>query len=237
MPKKDVNIKKLFYSWTKFEILLLVISIISVGVTGILCNSSILTQLCSITGILCAITQAKGKVISQFIGLVIVVLYSILSFQNKFYGEVIIYIFIMLPLFISGIISWIKNLNKETNTVNENTLHKKEWIILTIVSIVLFVILYYLLKYFNTNQLLVSTLSLVTSLFATYLVARRSKYGFLFYIGNDIILFILWGGQIIKGDFALIPILVNPIINFINDSYAWQSWNKREKREENKNEN
>ena len=229
MPKKDVNIKKLFYNWTKFEILLLVISIISVGVTGILCNSSILTQLCSITGILCAITQAKGKVISQFIGLVIVVLYSILSFQNKFYGEVIIYVFIMFPLFISGIISWIKNLNKETNTVNENKLHKKEWIILTIVSIVLFVILYYLLKYFNTNQLLVSTLSLVTSLFATYLVARRSKYGFLFYIGNDIILFILWGGQIIKGDFALIPILVNPIINFINDSYAWKSWNKREK--------
>ena len=229
MPKKDVNIKKLFYNWTKFEILLLVISIISVGVTGILCNSSILTQLCSITGILCAITQAKGKVISQFIGLVIVVLYSILSFQNKFYGEVIIYIFIMLPLFISGIISWIKNLNKETNTVNKNTLHKNEWIILTIVSIILFVILYYLLKYFNTNQLLVSTLSLVTSLFATYLVARRSKYGFLFYIGNDIILFILWGGQIIKGDFALIPILVNPIINFINDSYAWKSWNKREK--------
>ena len=105
MPKKDVNIKKLFYNWTKFEILLLVISIISVGVTGILCNSSILTPLCSITGILCAITQAKGKVISQFIGLVIVVLYSILSFQNKFYGEVIIYVFIMFPLFISGIIS------------------------------------------------------------------------------------------------------------------------------------
>ena len=78
---------------------------------------------------------------------------------------------------------------------------------------------------------------MVTSLFATYLVTRRSKYGFLFYIGNDIILFILWGGQVTKENFALIPILVNPIINFINDSYAWKSWNKREKREENKNEN
>ena len=222
-------LKKLFYDWTKFEITLLVISLISVGITGIICNSSLLTIICSIAGILCALTQAKGKVISQFIGLLIVVLYSILSFQNKFYGEVIIYVFIMFPLFISGIISWIKNLNKETNTVNENKLHKKEWILLTIISIVLFVLLYYLLKYFNTSQLLVSTLSLVTSLFATYLVTRRSKYGFLFYIGNDIILFILWGGQIIKGDFALIPILVNPIINFINDSYAWKSWNKREK--------
>ena len=230
-------LKKLFYDWTKFEITLLVISLISVGITGIICNSSLLTIICSIAGILCALTQAKGKVISQFIGLLIVVLYSILSFQNKFYGEVIIYVFIMFPLFISGIISWIKNLNKETNTVNENKLHKKEWIVLTIISIVLFVLLYYLLKYFNTSQLLVSTLSLVTSLFATYLVARRSKYGFLFYIGNDIILFILWGGQVVKENFALIPILVNPIINFINDSYAWKSWNKREKREENKNEN
>ena len=230
-------LKKLFYDWTKFEITLLVISLISVGITGIICNSSLLTIICSIAGILCALTQAKGKVISQFIGLLIVVLYSILSFQYKFYGEVIIYVFIMFPLFISGIISWIKNLNKETNTVTENKLHKKEWIVLTIISIVLFVLLYYLLKYFNTSQLLVSTLSLVTSLFATYLVSRRSKYGFLFYIGNDIILFILWGGQVVKGNFALIPILVNPIINFINDSYAWKSWNKREKREENKNEN
>ena len=194
-------LKKLFYDWTKFEITLLVISLISVGITGIICNSSLLTIICSIAGILCALTQAKGKVISQFIGLLIVVLYSILSFQNKFYGEVIIYVFIMFPLFISGIISWIKNLNKETNTVTENKLHKKEWIVLTIISIVLFVLLYYLLKYFNTSRLLVSTLSLVTSLFATYLVARRSKYGFLFYIGNDIILFILWGGQVVKGNY------------------------------------
>lgn len=220
--------KKIFKDWTKFEIILLCGSIISVVITGVLCDSALLTIICSITGILCALTQAKGKIISQFIGLALVVLYSILSFQNKFYGEVLIYIFIMLPLFISGIISWIKNLNKETNIVNENELQKREWIILIIISSVLFVGLYYLLKYFNTSQLFVSTLSMVTSLFATYLVARRSKYGFLFYIGNDIILFILWGLPVIQGNLLLIPMLVNPIINFINDSYGWKSWNNRE---------
>ena len=225
--------KKIFDDWTKFEIILLCISLITVATAGILCSSTILTIICSITGILCALTQAKGKIISQFIGLLLVVLYSILSFQNEFYGEVLIYIFIMLPLFISGIISWIKNLNKETKTVNENNLMKKEWIILIIISTVLFVVLYYVLKYFNTSQLFVSTLSMVTSLFATYLVARRSKYGFLFYIGNDIILFILWGLPVIQGNLVLIPMLVNPIINFINDSYAWKSWNKREKDKDN----
>ena len=219
--------KKLFKDWTKFEIFLLLSSIAIIIFSGVFCKSTILTIICSITGILCALMQAKGKIMSQFIGLVLVVLYSILSFENKYYGEVLIYIFIMLPLFVSGIISWIKNVDKETNIVNENELSKKEWIILTTISIILFIGLYYLLKYFNTSQLFVSTLSMVTSLFATYLVARRSKYGFLFYIGNDIILFILWGMPVIYGNLLLIPMLISPLIYFINDSYGWISWNRR----------
>lgn len=220
--------KKLFKDWTKFEIGLLFLSIIVVIISGIFAKSNLLTILCSITGILCALTQAKGKVISQFIGLILVGLYSVLSFQNRYYGEVLIYIFIMLPLFIGGIISWIKNVNKETDTVNKNELKGIEWIVLTIVASVTFVGLYYLLKYFNTSQLFVSTLSMVTSLFATYLVARRSKFGFLFYMGNDIIMLILWGLPVVLGNLDLIPMMVNPVINFINDTYGWRSWNKRE---------
>lgn len=218
--------KKIFKDWTKFEIGLMIISLITVVMSGILCKSTALTIICSITGIICALTQAKGKVISQFIGLILVVIYSIISFENKFFGEVLIYIFIMLPLYISGIISWIRNIDTETNTVIKNELKKKEWLILIIIATILFIGLYYLLKSFNTNQLFVSTLSMVTSLFATYLVARRSKYGFLFYIGNDIILFILWGLPVFQGELILIPMLFNPIINFINDMYGWKNWNR-----------
>lgn len=220
---------KLFKDWSKFELILLLGGMITLIVSGILCNSTLLTIICSITGIMCALTQAKGKVISQFIGLILVVIYSIISYQNKYYGEVLIYIFIMLPLFISGIISWLKNINNDTNIVKENELSKREWIILTSISLVLFIGLYYLLKYFNTKELFISTLSMVTSLFATYLVARRSKYGFLFYIGNDIILFILWGLPVIQGNLLLIPMLINPLINLINDTYGWISWNRRNK--------
>ena len=212
--------------WTRFEKILCFSSITIVLIAGILSSSNLLTISCSIMGITCVITQAKGKLISQFIGFILVVLYSILSFQNKYYGEVLIFIFIMMPLFIVGIVSWIRNINKETNTVVKNELSKKEWIVLLIISIILFVGLYYLLKYFNTQQLLISTLSMITSLFGTYLVARRSKYAFLFYMGNDIILLILWGLPVVNGELGLIPMIFNPIINFINDIYGWKSWNK-----------
>jgi len=220
--------KKLFKDWSKFEITLLLTSIIVVIISGVFAKSNLLVIMSSIAGVSCALTQAKGKVISQFIGVILVGLYSVLSFQNRYYGEVLIYIFIMLPLFIGGIISWIKNVNKETDTVNKNELKIVEWIVLTIVASVTFIGLYYLLKYFNTSQLFVSTLSMVTSLFATYLVARRSKFGFLFYMGNDIIMLILWGVPVVLGNLTLIPMMVNPIINFINDTYGWRSWNKRE---------
>lgn len=217
----------MFKDWTKFEVGLLFVSILIIAISGIFCQSSLLTIICAITGIACALTQAKGKVISQFIGLILVILYSILSYQNRYFGEVLIYIFIMLPLFISGIISWLRHVDKETNTVKEYEVSKKEWCILTVVASIIFVGLYFLLKYFNTSQVFVSTLSMVTSLFATYLVARRSKYGFIFYMGNDIILFLLWGIPVILGNLVLIPMLINPIVNFVNDTYAWKIWNKK----------
>ena len=78
--------KRIFKDWTKFEIFLLLSSIAIIIFSGVFCKSTILTIICSITGILCALMQAKGKIMSQFIGLVLVVLYSILSFENKYYG-------------------------------------------------------------------------------------------------------------------------------------------------------
>jgi len=121
---------KLLKDWNKFEKFLLISSIILVALVGIVFKSEILTTLCSIVGIITALLLAKGKNLGQIFGLLIVVLYSIVSFKNKYYGEVIIYLFTMLPMYIIGIISWLKNQNKETNTVEVNTIKTKKWIII-----------------------------------------------------------------------------------------------------------
>lgn len=218
--------KKLFKDWKAFEIGLLIISVLSILVSAIVFKSQILTLMTSLIGILCALLQAKGKIISQFVGLLEVILYPILSYQNQYYGEVIIYVFIVFPMYLYGVISWVTHKNKETATVEANQISKKEWIILSFASLVSFVVLYYVLKYFNTSQLIISSLSMVTSLIATYLITRRSKYSFLFYIGNDIILILLWGIPVLKGNFSLLPMLLDPIILFINDNYGWRNWNE-----------
>lgn len=216
--------KDLLKGWNKFEKILLFSSIGLVILSGFLYKSEMLTVIASLTGIICALLQAKGKVVSQFVGVIETILYSILSFKNQYYGEVIIYIIIMFPLYVLGIISWIKNKKEDSDVVEQNTIARKEWILLTIVNIVLFIILYLVLKHFNTNQLFVSTLSMITSLCATYLIVRRSKYSFIFYILNDIILLILWGLPVFNGDLLLIPMVIEPIVLLVNDSYGWKNW-------------
>ncbi len=220
--------------WTKLEKTLLYGSCIIVLIVGIIFKSDILTTLCSIIDIIAMLLIAKGKNIGQLLGVLITVLYSIVSFKNGFYGEVIIYIFMMLPMYLIGIVSWIKHKNKETNSVEINNIYKSEWLIVSIVSVIVFTGVYYLLKAFNTNELLVSTLSVLASLFGIYFQIRRSKYTFSFFIINDIILSVLWGIPIINGNFSLLPIFLDPVINFLNDTYGFYNWTRLEKKQKEK---
>ena len=220
---------KIFKDWTKLEKTLLFGSIILVSLVGIIFKSDLLTTICSIVGIITALLLAKGKNLGQIFGLLIVALYSIVSFKSGYYGEVIIYLCIMLPMYVVGIVSWIKHQNKDTNTVEVNNIKIKEWIIVLFSSIVCFVGIYFLLKLFNTNQLFISSLSVIDSLFAIYLGVRRSKYSFYFYVVNDLILILLWGIPVVTGTIILIPMVFNPLINLINDLYGIYNWKKLEK--------
>lgn len=217
--------------WNRLEKILLFGSIFLVSIVAIIFKSDLLTTLCSIVGIITALLLAKGKNLGQLFGILITILYSIVSFKNKFYGEVIIYFLLMLPMYIIGIISWLKHHNKETNTVNVNKINWKEWIGVSVISVVVFIGIYFILKSFNTEELIVSTLSVVASLFAVYLQIRRSRFSFYFYVINDAILIILWGIPVITGNLLLIPMVFNPIINLINDIYGIFNWKKLEKRQ------
>ena len=220
---------KLLKDWSNFEKILLFGSIIIVSIVGIAFKSDILTVYCSIVGIITALLLAKGKNLGQVFGLLITILYSIVSYKNKYYGEVLIYALLMLPMYIIGIFTWINHKSEKTDSVEINSIKKKEWIIVSVISIGVFIGIYYLLKAFNTNELIVSTLSVLASLFAVYLQIRRSKYSFGFYLINDIILMFLWGIPVLHGNYILVPMLLNPTINFINDAYGFYNWKKTEK--------
>jgi len=141
----------------------------------------------------------------------------------------LIYLFIMLPMYVWGIYEWIKHKNKNTESVEVNSIKLKEWIIVAICSVVAFILFYFILKALNTSQLFISTLSVIDNIFAVYLLARRSKFGFVSYIVNDLLLMILWGIPVLSGNLLLLPMFFNPVVNFINDTYGVINWTKIQK--------
>ena len=62
-------------------------------------------------------------------------------------------------------------------------------------------------------------------------LARRSKYGFVSCIVNDLILIVLWGIPIIQGNLLLLAMLINPIMNLINDTYGVINWTKMQRKQ------
>lgn len=224
--------KNFFKSWTLFEKVFVIISIFIITICFFLGqDKNIFSLIASILGILTVICGAKGLIIAPIINIIYNVIYTILSISQHYYGEAIIYTFLMIPINIITIISWKKNKSKENdNVVEVNKISTKEYLYLSFITITLTIGFYFLLRILNTNELIISTISLVTSILASYLMLRRSSYYAIAYIINDIILITLWTLSIKSNRFEHLPMIITFIIFFINDIYGFINWKQRERK-------
>ena len=212
-------------SWTKFEKIFLISGTVLALVLTPVFNGSITDLGYTLLYFWTALLLAKGKYACYIIGIISTFFYAYVSYTNNYYGEVIISMCCTLPLMIVGLVNWLKH-QDNTKTVVIKDITKKELIIVLISQVLLFGGYYYLLKIFNTSNVLVSTFSIVASLIATYLTARRSEYGFIGFIINDVILIVLWSIPVFNGNLAIIPVLLCPILLLINDIYGVYNWRK-----------
>ena len=132
---------------------------------------------------------------------------------------------------IIGIISWLRHQDKDGDTVIISSLSKKEITISLLSQIILFWLYYFILKLFNTELLIISSISVVTSVLASYFEARRSELSLFCYIANDLVIITLWLIPIINGKTELISVLVGPILLLINDIYGSYNWTKLKKQQ------
>ena len=115
-----------FKDWNLFEKLYLFVGIVVGILTSIIFNGTIIDSLYTITYLTTAILMSKGKVESYFIGIISVFFYGIVSYNQGYYGELLITIFLTFPMMIIGIISWLKHQDKDEDVVIISSLSKKE---------------------------------------------------------------------------------------------------------------
>ncbi len=226
-------IKKVFGKWNAIELIFYIAGLALIITMSICFGASWMSAVTGIFGLSCVLFAAKGKIIGIFFTWVMIVFYSILSFKNKYYGEVFINLCMMFPMTIIQLISWLKNLGKDY-VVKVNSITKKEIIIVCSAAALAFVAFYFILRALNTSQLIFSTISIVTSVLATYFQSRRSKYGFLAFLVNDAVLCVLWLFATLE-DIKNVAMLTAVALYVVSDIYGFISWGILQKRQQKDN--
>ncbi len=189
-------------------------------------RANYLTLVASLLGVTSLIFNAKGNPFGQLLMVIFSILYGIISFTFDYYGEMITYLGMTMPMSIFALISWLKNPYKGNKSeVKVNSISKKEIAFMCVITAIVTVIFYFILEHFNTANIIPSTISVTTSFLAVYLTFRRSPYFALAYAANDIILIILWIFASIT-DIRYISVVVCFASFFVNDIYGYISWHR-----------
>lgn len=214
--------KKCINYFSKTELFLFFFSLFTVIFSFIIFkNNNYLTLIASSIGVTSLILNAKGNPFGQILMIIFSIIYGIISLSFKYYGEMITYIGMTLPMSIFSLISWLKNPYKgKKYEVKLNTILKKEIILMFVLTLVITIIFYFILKYFNTANIVFSTISISTSFIAAYLTFKRCPYYSLAYAINDIILIILWTLATIE-NISYTSLIICFVIFLINDLYGF----------------
>ena len=192
---------------------------------------NIMTLVASLIGTTSLIFNAKGNPIGQGLMVIFSLLYGVISYTFSYYGEMITYLGMTGPMALFALISWLRNPYKGNRAeVAVNRIGKWELALMYGLTAVVTVGFYFILDYFDTANMIPSTLSVTTSFIAVYLTFRRSPYFALAYAANDVVLIILWILAAVE-DISYLSVIICFVMFLVNDLYGFVSWKRMEKRQ------
>lgn len=190
-----------------------------------------MTLAASLIGVTLLIFNAKGNPFGQFLMVIFSLLYGVISYRFAYYGEMITYLGMTMPMAVFALIAWVKNpYNGNKAEVKVNRISQMESVGMWGLAGVVTVLFYFILNYFRTANIVPSTLSVTTSFVAVYLTFRRSSYFAVAYAANDVVLILLWILASIV-DRRYVSVVVCFVAFLVNDVYGFVSWRKMERRQ------
>lgn len=218
--------------FTKGEILLWLCSALAIVLSFFIFDrESYLTLVASLIGVTSIIVNAKGNPFGQILMIVFSLLYGIISFTFSYYGEMLTYLGMTMPMAGFAFASWLKNpYNGNKSEVKVNYIRKKEVVLMWIITGAVTVVFFFVLRAFDTANLIPSTISVTTSFIAVYLTFRRCPYFAIGYAANDAVLIILWTLAAFE-NIKYFSVAVCFAAFLINDIYGYVSWTRMAKRQ------
>lgn len=231
MKAKQIGLRDCFATLTSFERRLWVVSLVVVSLSFLLSPEvDYLNLIASLIGVTGLIFLAKGMVLGQIITIVFSILYAIISYSYAYYGEVLTYAAMTLPMAVVSMVQWLRHPFEDSGEVEIAKVKGSQVAIMLLLATIVTVIFYFILGALGTANLYLSTFSVTTSFVAVYLTALRSPLYALGYALNDVVLIGLWIMATIDNP-AYAPMVACFVMFLANDIYGYVNWQRMHRRQ------
>lgn len=198
---------------------------------GLFGHGGVWELIASLIGVTSLIYCAKGHPVGQALMVIFSLLYGGISWSFAYYGEMITYLGMSMPMAVLSLIVWLRHPYKgDHSQVEVSRLSRREWVFASLLTAAVTAIFYFILAALGTTNLLPSTVSVTTSFLAVYLTYRRSPYYALAYAANDVVLILLWV-LAAREDAGYIAVVVCFAAFLVNDIYGFISWRRMQRRQ------
>lgn len=109
MEKVKKFAKNEFTGWKKWEVVWLILATIIITGLSIYWGDNLRGITAAVTGVICVILTGKGKMSCYIFGLVNTILYAVIAFGAKYYGEVMLNALYYVPMQFVGWFMWKKH--------------------------------------------------------------------------------------------------------------------------------
>lgn len=229
MYKLKEIVKRELIGWKKWEIIWLLIATAVILGVSVYWKDSIIGIVAALTGIWCVILTGKGKLSSFWFGTVNTVLYAIVAWKARYWGEVMLNLIYYVPMNFVGMYMWSKNMDETTEEVLKKRLSFKNSIVAYLCVIVGTVGYGVVLKFLNGTLPFIDSMSTVFSIFAQFLCVKRYMEQWVLWVIVDVVTVIMWIYAFVNGTGDMATVLMWSIY-LINAIFMLLKWAKDTKK-------
>ena len=186
-----------------------------------------LNIIAGIAGCISVVLTAKGRWMMYPIGFIQNFTYTILAFQNRFYGEVMEQAFYVITM-IWGMYAWAKNMNENEDGTQEVKTRKftwRDWILSVIGTLGMTWAFGLVLERMGAAQAFTDAATNVMALFAQIMMVKRYREQWIWWIVIDLLCIKMWW---VAGNWSMVAMYIAWTANCI---YGWCNWTKLNKQQ------
>ena len=208
MEKVSRFIREELSGWKLWEVVWLFSACAVIAALSVYWHDTVMGIISATTGVACVVCTGKGKLSAYIFGAVNVILYAIISFHARYYGEVMLNTLYYFPMQFYGFYVWNRHMNKETHEVEKKRMTKAGRGKLVFATAAGTAAYGFVLKALGGALPFVDALSTVASVVAMVISVKMYMEQWIIWIVVDVVTVIMWAAAFANGNESMATLLM-----------------------------